>query len=135
VVIQRFGNRSRVATRYIGDFSELLSGFTTKFVNLRPEITEILNGEVIDFGSPINLKTMDGFININSGPMANPQLMEFFPKYENLPDLAYYLDVDYWREPNKEMEFQELLEWTRKSTTRIWDIHEQIIEHLEKEQK
>jgi len=128
IFIKRIGVRGRFATAFGGEYKELLDLYTSRFVSLTDEAINALDAEVIDFGGPINFSTKIGNLNSMSGPMPKKQLQHFFSsiKIDKLPEIAFYLDLDYWKRPEKEMNGREITDLTKRYAEEIWDIHERI---------
>ena len=124
----RLGVRSRFATTFAGSFKELLERYSTRFFTLTLEAKNAFNAEIIDIGFPLNFSTNLGKINTNSGPMEKDQLEKIFrfEEKENLPDVALYVDLDYWIRPEKLLEGKDILKIIRTFAEEIWDTHERV---------
>ncbi len=124
--VGRIGVRTKFATAFEGDFSDLLSRFMERFLSLTPAAIDALSAEVIDIGVPINLRTNYGMLNLTSGPMRSDELKRFFDIEDRLPAVALYFDLDYWKEPKELLESKESIKIVKLYAEEIWDIHERL---------
>lgn len=127
LMVERIGLRSRFATEFSGEFSELLARYVEHLLTLTPKAREIINAELIDIGGPLDFKTAHGNINTVSGPMGKNQLKEFFKFEENPPDVAFFFDADYWIRPEKEMQSKDILETVRFFAHEDWEIYDRLV--------
>ncbi len=125
--IGRIGVRYRFATCIDSNFNTLLERYLDRYLNLTNQAKDALSAGIIDIGCPINLRTNNGFLDTNSGPMQKDQLKLFFDFEKDLPELALYFDLDYWKEPKDLVEGKELVRIVKLFAEEIWDIHERVI--------
>jgi hypothetical protein len=125
--IARVGVRSRFATEYNGSFEQLLELYSSRFLTLTPQAKTALAAKIIDLGGPIDAETALGKINSRSGPMSKQQIKEFFEFEDSPPDVAFYLDIDYWQKPECQVASKDLLATLRRYADENWDRHERII--------
>lgn len=124
--ITRLGVRSRFAFPSTTDFDTLLENYISKYFSLSEKAKGIFKDKVVDAGLPIYFQTEIGQINTQSGPMNKDQLVEFFPNTPNLPDVALYIDLDYWKEPKKDLSEDNITHLIKEYSINSWNFYEQI---------
>jgi hypothetical protein len=126
--VQRLGVKSRYAISSQMSFEELLERYMNSVLSLTPEALSAFDAKVIDIGMPLNFSTQIGKINSISGPMEKEQLSSFFKfqKSENLPDVALYLEFDYWLRPEKAMSLKKILSLTKQYAQGNWDRYQRL---------
>jgi hypothetical protein len=122
----RIGVRTRFATAYEGDFNSLLGRYKDRFLNISPEALNTWGAEIIDIGGPVNFRTSQGYLNSMSGPMRKEELKRFFDFEDNLPEVALYFDLDYWKEPKSLIEGREAMRIVKLFAEESWDTHERL---------
>lgn len=125
VTVERLGVRSRFATPSPLPFTELLHQFETKVLNVSKEALAAFDARLIDIGAPLNFETKSGKINTNSGPMEREQLARFFEfeKKEDLPEVALYLEFDYWLRPTEPLSVKEIVALIKLYADENWQRH------------
>jgi hypothetical protein len=126
VFVERVGVRARFATAFDGSFSDLLQRYSTRIITLTPEAQEAFKAELRDSAGPMNFSTPKGNLNTNSGPMEMKQLSQFFGFTTQLPEVAFFIDLDYWKRPQVEIDGKEILKMVKAYVDEIWDVHERI---------
>jgi len=124
--VGRIGVRSRFATAFNGGFNDLLRLYMERFLSLTSGAKDVFAAEITDIGGPVNLHTNQGKINSNSGPMQKDQLKQFFDVEDELPEVALYFDLDYWKEPKELVEGKDVMKIVKSYAEEIWDIHERV---------
>jgi len=124
--VMRLGVRSRFVHGVDINFSDLLSMYMKTYVNLSDKAKEIINAKIIDFGSPINFETPYGKINSLVGPMEKTQLQEFFPSVKDVPNVALYVDLDYWKVYDRQLKTEEITSAIKQYSGESWDIDNQL---------
>jgi hypothetical protein len=83
----------------------------------------MFNGKLIDIGAPMNFETESGRVNSNSGPMKKEQLSSFFQfqDKDTLPEVALYVEFDYWIKPSEEMQQKEILSLVKNYSLENWN--------------
>jgi hypothetical protein len=127
IFINRIGVRSRFAYKVNLDFQTLLNNYQSKYFTISPATQEIYNSDVVDAGLFLTLKTKKGNLNSQSGPMATEQLATFFPNAKELPEVSFYSDIDYWKEPKKEMDTNSITSLIKDFSLSSWEITENIV--------
>ncbi len=108
--VERIGVRFKYAIPFLITFEELLAKSLNRVHAISPNITSLYDAEIIDIGSPINLRTKNGYVNLSMGPMKKEQLKGFFNPLVNPSEVSYYLDLDYWITPKATKTKQEIAE-------------------------
>lgn len=108
IMINRIGIRTRIAYSLDIDFEKLLEIYTTKFFSLTTEVRRILNYKITDVSLPIFFAADKGQLNTQTSPMTSDQLRDYFPNRLEYPDVAMYFDLDYWKEPKKELKAETI---------------------------
>lgn len=128
LMVQRFGVKSRFATPSPMPFEELLQQYRRKIVTLTPEAESAFGAELIDIGLPLNFETKSGKINSNGGPMEKEQLAKFFDfaAPESLPEVALYVEFDYWLRPSEEMSLKKIMALVKQYAAENWQRYERI---------
>lgn len=125
--IFRVGVRARYILPSTNDFKELSRIFTTKFCSLTPGAIKAFNAELIEIGCPIVFKTDAGILHTLVRPLTKNQILEQLPyldiieKYE-IPEVAIYIDIDYWKEITKKITDKDLQKICRKYSLEIQTI-------------
>lgn len=122
IVVNRIGVRARFAFEAKLEFQALLDKFRSRYYTLSDKVGEIFNGEPIDAGLFLNFKSKLGMINTQSGPMNKKQLSAYFPDASvELPEVSYYLDLDYWKEPKQEISNDAITSTVKDFSFTSWD--------------
>ena len=104
----RIGNRFEFILEYKEPFEKL---FTILKANIYKEKVDEL-GEIVDFGTlALTAKDGDHKIKISLGPMRKHEITqrnEF--GFEQDPDVALFLDIDYYSDVKKEYELEEFIQ-------------------------
>jgi hypothetical protein len=80
----------------------------------------------VDIGGPLNFADSLGNFNTMSGPMARAQLAAFFKKDEGFPEVGLFIDIDYWRRPEKDVPGAEVVSAVKSFAEAAWARHEGI---------
>jgi len=129
--VVRIGVRSRFAFFTDMDFVALNEKYRTKYFTVSDEISKIYNNEIVDSGLFLNFKNRGYLINSQSGPMEKPQIKSYFPiERDDLPDAAFYVDLDYWKEPKKGVSIRDLVFCVKDFSFLGWDTAESIWKHM-----
>ncbi len=128
IVVERIRVRSRFCTPFNGKFEKLCERYETGFLTLAKEAREVLGDtcRLIDIGGPLNFVDSIGNFNTMSGPMARTQLITFFKKEIGFPEVGLFVDIDYWRRPEKDMGGNEVIAVVKSFAEAAWARHEQI---------
>ena len=126
IFITRIGVRTRVAYSFEIGFEKLLETYTNKIFTLTDEVRQILDNKIVDVSLPIFFKTEKGQLNTQSSPMTGDQLRDYFPNRVDLPDVAMYFDLDYWKEPNQDLRIDTITSLIKDYSIESWNIIEQI---------
>jgi hypothetical protein len=126
IVVPRIGVRFRSATSFSGSFEELLDRYMKRYLVLTPQAKEIFGGRAIDIGGSINFSTQLGKLNTTIGPMEEQQLKQFFPTRKSVPSVALYVDLDYFKEPESEMESRDVVFLVKSYSESLWDIQDRV---------
>lgn len=106
--LSRIGNRFEFILPYEGPFEKL---FTILKSNIYKEKVDEL-GEIVDFGTlALTAKDGDHKIRISLGPMRKHEITqrnEF--GFEQDPDVALFLDIDFYSDIKKEYDLDEFLQ-------------------------
>jgi len=126
IFVERVGVRSRFATVFDGAFKDLLQRYSTRIFSLTEEAKDAFRADLVDIGGPMNFSNLNGNLFTNSGPMEKKQLGQFFGFVTELPDVAFYMDLDYWKRPQSEMDGKEVVKVVKNYADEVWDIHDRI---------
>ena len=128
VIIDRIGVRSRFAIPSQLSFKDLLLQFERKVVNISKEASLIFDANLTDIGAPINFETKIGKINSHSGPMEKEQLSKFFrlEDKEELPEVALYLDFDYWAKPTDPQSAKDIANLIKSYASENWQRYQKL---------
>lgn len=126
IFVIRLGVKSRFATGFRGSFDELLQLYSSRFVSVKQAAKEAFDALIIDIGCPLDFETAIGKINSMSGPMTADEISRFFKFEANPPDVGLYLELDYWKRPQKKMTAKEILSLVKEYSNENWDRHEAI---------
>jgi len=126
--VERIGVRSKFFTRFDGEFEDLRNRYTQRYLVLTKDAQKAINAKLIDVGGPLNFVDNLGNFNTMSGPMEKKQALNFFRnrKEDEIPEVGFYYDIDYWLKPNKNMGASEISQNIRKFALAAWDRHERI---------
>ena len=127
IAVPRIGVRYRCAISFDGSFDDLLTHYTERLLALTPQAQQAFGGKTFDIGGSVNLVTKLGKINTTTGPMEQKQLKQFFPNRETVPTVALYLDMDYYKEPNSEMDSKEIVSLVKSFAESLWDIKDSLV--------
>ncbi|MBU6435704.1 MAG: hypothetical protein KJS98_20545, partial [Nitrospirae bacterium] len=70
-----------------------------------------------------------GNFNTVSGPMIEDQMRQFFDWKDELPEVGFYYDIDYWLKPKKEQSESEILRTIGSFCKEGWERHNRL-KHL-----
>jgi hypothetical protein len=98
----------------------------TRFANLTDAAKALLGTEITDYGAPINFRNPHADVKSMSGPMRRAQLREYFRSREELPSVAIYLDLDFYKEPKEEMNAKSIVGLVKQYAEDAWDINEEL---------
>lgn len=124
----RLGVRSRFGFKSPIAFEELLDRFLKNIILPSNKVNSVFNGKLIDVGAPINFETEQGTVHSNSGPMKKEQLSKFFQfqDKDTLPEVALYVEFDYWIKPSDEMQHREIISLVKNYSLENWSRFEGI---------
>jgi hypothetical protein len=128
IPVIRLGVRSRFGIHSPFSFEDLLDRFTNNIISPSKTVPEIFNGNLIDIGAPMNFETDKGRVNSNSGPMKKEQLSKFFhfQDKDTLPEVALYIEFDYWFKPSEEMNHKDIISLVKNYALENWKRFEGI---------
>jgi hypothetical protein len=126
--VERIGVRSRFAIPSLESFHNLLEKYMKNYTNISSGAANAFSGRIIDVGMPINFQTEIGKINSSSGIMQKDQFSQFFQleKQDDLPEIAIYLDFDYFETPKRLMVYQDVIARVKEYAFSNWDLREKI---------
>jgi hypothetical protein len=127
IKVPRIGVRTRFATCFDGTFESLYNQYSTKFVAISPAAAQIFGEKMVDIGLSLTLESQFGKVNTTSGPMSADQLKAAFPLRDDVPDVALYLDLDYYKEPKNAMTVGEISTTVKHYAENAWNINESIV--------
>lgn len=126
IFVRRIGVRLRSAKEFKGTFEELLRKYTANYLTLSEQGAAAFDGDLIDIGGPINFETSIGKIHSMSGPMGAEQVREYLSFAEYPPSVSFYLDLDYWDRPEREMTYRDLQRRVREYMEHLWKVTDTI---------
>lgn len=126
ITVPRLGVRLRAATAFDGSFSELLERYTSRYLTLSSQAQGIIGAKTIDIGASVNFTSDVGRINTTCGPMEEKQLKQYFPTRREVPSVALYIDLDYYKEPNTEMSIGDISGLIKRFSEDLWDIQDKL---------
>lgn len=118
---RRIGVRSRFAQEYNDPFEDLLAKYSQNYLGLTDKAQKEINAELIDIGGPLNFKDANGNFNTMSGPMQTEQLQAYFDNRNDLPEVSFYYDIDYWITPDKVLGGKEIINKVKTFSLSAWD--------------
>ncbi|MGV8026154.1 MAG: hypothetical protein AB2L18_06330 [Anaerolineaceae bacterium] len=130
-ILERLGVRFRYLNPVNNSFDNLLKTYQERIVSINPKFKDLVDAQVIDIGNPINLQKNNGFINLYSGPMQEKQIRQFFRFENDVPKVGFYLDIDYWTQPQKKCTSVEINNLINKYSNENWDLHNKILNYLQ----
>lgn len=98
----------------------------TNFLVLTPETQKAFGADLEDIGGPLDFETKNGSIRSVSGPMEGEQVKEFFKFVKDPPDVALYVDLDYFSYPEKKMGIKNVLKTLSLFANENWDRYHKI---------
>ncbi len=118
----RLGVRSRFGFASSHSFPQLVERYLRRIVDIRPEVIDSIGARLIDVGVPVNFEADLGQINSNTGPMEREQLSSFFGFHlkDRLPDVALYVEFDYWLKTEKDTGVAEIVSIVRDYASSNW---------------
>ena len=128
-LITRIGCKTRIGYISPLGFEDLFLKYSS-VIHISDAYKEIINGEIVDVGFPINFRTEIGNLDSAGGPMAKEQLKKFFSFVEEdkLPESALYVEFDYWNKPEKEMSSNQIASLAIDYANENWKKAERIKE-------
>ena len=124
--VTRLGVRSTFLESYSGDFHSLFEKYKQKVIAPTPQMTEILGGQLIDLGAPLNCKDGDAYFNTMSGPVGTAQIKQFFPDIESTPDVGIFFEIDYFQEKIGNAPEEQLAALIKSFTQKSWEKVEKL---------
>jgi|GEM_PF-1060163 len=122
------GIRSTFCTEFAGTLESLVTRFESRCVNITPAVRAIIDGTLVDIGAPMNFKDSLGDFNIKSGPMGENQIREFFPKHTVVPDVGFFLDIDYLLRRDDKIDVKRLCDRIQKCSDAAWGKNREFAE-------
>jgi hypothetical protein len=129
LLVERLGVKSRFATSVSTPFGELVEAYAQRVLVPSSETKAAFDAEMVDIGGPMNFLTPHGSLNSMSGPMEREQLARFFEheSKSDLPDVAFYFELDYWTRPSKMMSTRDVLALSKRYIQENWERHERML--------
>lgn len=93
--IERVGVKAIFANQFFGDFSSLLSLYSSHYLTPVSSLSTEVKADIVDIGGNLNFVSQAGYnFNIVSGPMGAEQQKNYFPLVENRVEPILFIDID-----------------------------------------
>ncbi|MFH1727424.1 MAG: hypothetical protein ABIA04_03275 [Pseudomonadota bacterium] len=78
---------------------------------------------MLDIGGYLNFSDKDGNFNTMSGPMQSKQIRQYFKGRDDNKyfKVGLYIEIDYWKNPNKEFAKKKILSMIDDLANSNWD--------------
>jgi hypothetical protein len=109
--IVRLGVKSKFAAPTNKAFTNLLATYQSRWAKVSERAIRCLDGNIVDIGVVLDVRTAIGSVKTQSGPMGKDQLVVFFDYLKDQvidEDVFYYTEYDYWKNPFVVKELKEL---------------------------
>lgn len=109
--VLRLGVKSKFAVPSDKAFSNLLANYQNRWAKVSEKAIHCLDGNIVDIGVVLDVRTAIGTVKTQSGPMGREQLILFFDYLKDQTideEVFYYAEYDYWKKPFSIKKIEEL---------------------------
>lgn len=124
--VQRVGARFRFLFSSDANFDTVKDRLAANYAPLTETASTVLDASIRDLNPVLYLEDPHGKLDIQTGPMEEKQIADFFSDRRDYPPAGLYFDIDYWRRPAAERTMKDVVAFLNRAAELSWDKAERI---------